>query len=259
MVVVDQGIQAHVPIRSAPSAVAGDADYIKTPAYVYNVVPEPWPCAGIATYQALNVSPADPVHAGSDTSNHVVTLSTQGWQTEGGGFAERNVTAQVAVTDALGNAATSQKTLHYDDDPPQVTGGTATATNSSGASAIGTIDLSNITVTDDSYGTSPGVPQNKAYWGIWVLVSATNITPTGADFTSHGVVVQVPHGQASADVSLIGDGMPAAGKTMKDAGTRFIYVRFFDGAGNVSSQIKSAQVTLNQGYSVPKLYLPMIP
>jgi hypothetical protein len=260
LIVVDQGIQALVPIRSEASSLIGDADYIKTPAYLYNVVPEPYPCAGIASYQALDVAPADPVHAGSDTSDHAVTLSTQGWQTEGGGFAERNVATRVTLTDALGNTAIIAKTLHYDDDPPQVASGTATATNSGGASAISTLNLANISVTDDSYGAAPNVPATKAYWGVWVLVSETNLgTPTEADFINHGVVVQVPHGAASADVSLIGDGMPAQGKTMKDAGARFIYIRFFDGAGNASSQIKSAQVTLNQGYSVPRIYLPYIP
>jgi len=260
LIIVDQGIQAPVPIRSTRSILIGDADYINTPAYVYNVVPEPWPCAGIASYHALDVAPADPVHTGSDTSNHVVTLSTQGWQTEGGGFAERDVTARVTLADVLCNTTTTQETLHYDADPPQVASGTATATNNSGGSAIGTLDLANINVTDDSYGTRPGVPSTKAYWGVWVLVSATNLgTPTEADFNNHGVVVQVPHGQASADISLIGDGMPEQGKTMKAPGARFIYIRFIDGAGNVSSQIKSAQATLDQGYSVPRVYLPFIP
>jgi hypothetical protein len=259
-IVVDRGVQAGVLIQPK-SAPVGDDDYIREPKYTYKVFPEPATCAGVKSYRATDTNPSDPPHPGSDSSSHEVTIPLD-LPDEGSGHQEGDVTATVVVTDSLDSVDTVTKVLHYDDDPPQVVSGTNLgAVNDDGDSAIATLNFSNTVVTDDSYGTVPGVPNNKEYWGIWVLVSGKPLNnPTEQDFANHGGAISVIRGAAQVDVSLIGEGIPEDGKTMKDFGPRYIYLRFLDGAGNPSAlaDILTEQMTLNEGYTRPTLYLPII-
>jgi hypothetical protein len=41
-------------------------------------------------------------------------------------------------------------------------------------------------------------------------------------------------------------------------GDYFVYIRFLDGAGNPSADLLKVRATLQPGYSIPKVHLPLV-
>ncbi|GIV97967.1 MAG: hypothetical protein KatS3mg057_2624 [Herpetosiphonaceae bacterium] len=271
-ITLDQAIQASALIASltspgspnvSPSGgesypTAGESDWIRTPNYVYQVSDEPSVCSGLESYTAADTD--DSIHSGSDTSAYLVTLDGKLLTAEGDGFAEQEVIATILFTDTLGNTGIATRTLYFDDDSPVITNAATpdllTADNGGGTEALATLYFTDVLVSDDSYGAFIG-QTDKAYWGIWALVTTQDLgdTPSGSDFFAGGAqVIELTPGATSVKMSLVSftDSDPGS-----DPGTRYIYVRFLDGAGNFSSEVLRTTVTLAADYQLPTIHLPV--
>lgn len=276
-IVIDAGVQASVTIRGPltshkrmPQAegfpIAGDARFIRTPQVAFKVADEPTGCAGVASF----VADDGQLYSGpTDLNQHqYLTLNTSVWSVEGNNpdgspnYAEHEETVSVTVTDRVNDTAPNthvfSSVLIYDDDPPVlVSSAGLTATNSDGMSPLATISFPDVVITDNVYDQHVSDPQ-KAYWGMWVLVSNTDLgTPTAMQFAQHNAqVYAIEEGRTSAQIYLNRGGID--NNPGRDPGTRYIYIRFLDGAGNFTAGMAKLELELKQGYASNTYFMPAL-
>jgi hypothetical protein len=118
------------------------------------------------------------------------------------------------------------------------------------------LTFDNIEVHDNLFGPREGLAGNAEFWGVYVANSRqSNPTLNTLEWTA------VPVDQQGTDFSVrwsLFAGLPGASRT---PGDYYVFVRFVDGAGNVSSEqevLQTQKITLEQNFSVPTLFLPAI-
>lgn len=133
-------------------------------------------------------------------------------------------------------------------------------------SIIRTLVFSDVNVTDNLYNKNylPSVSDNLNFWGVWVAVEYAG-SPTAAlapaDPNSAALVwtpikVDTSSKNFTAKINLFTSG--GFGLTSEKSGAYRVYVRFLDGAGNASSGSRSTTVTLDPGYQLPQIALPVV-
>jgi hypothetical protein len=180
-------------------------------------------------------------------------------------------TLQVQVADRLGNSKTSAFSLVYD---PASTAPTGAAANTDGLpvlasggkiisdtgnSALRTLTFEDIDVTDNLYGTAgEDLPAGKQFWGVWIA-NTTSPTATVDDADLQWFPVRVPKPDSTFSVSWsVFTGLDITSDLANQPGDYTIFVRFLDGAGNPSEGFLSTKVTLEPGYSLPTLNMPLV-
>ena len=233
-----------------------DPNYTRSMTFVYRIPQEPVPCVGIKSYKVESFVRSPSPFPNLEEGIAPFQPFSTGLDVGGIGSPEQTVTANVVLTDTLNNQAAFAKTVFYDDDPPiLVNGGSISFTNGI-TSSISVVPITfDADVTDDGYTNS--APANQKYWGVWVVATANATLPTPAVFAQYGRVHYVAPSSEQVDyVSLTNDSAPA----LRESGTRFVHIRFLDGAGNYSEQgITSPQITLSNPFQEGlRTYLPVI-
>lgn len=155
----------------------------------------------------------------------------------------------VRVSDKAGNIADYPRTLILDRAKPVLgTGGSLAATANPKATILTKLTVTGASVTDNAY---PG----RAFWGIWVANSRTQVANPATDPSLFWVPMQAPGTGGSFEINnwSLATGL---GGTIQP-GTYHIYVRFLDGAGNATDGHLTASVTLAE-VTRPKVSLPAV-
>lgn len=170
-------------------------------------------------------------------------------------------TVTVTVADQLGNTQSYQGSIVLDTQAPTLaSGGKAAASTEN--SIMRTLSFSDISVNDNLYGTTaplgPTLPAGKRFWGVAIVNSRTQINPitaTGLNWAQVGVSPQAS--DFTVDWS-IWSGLGYNPTATDKSGDYYTYVRFLDGAGNMSTGYLTLKTTLTPGYSVPTLHMPAV-
>lgn len=270
--VVDNGIQADVniwPMQNLPAGArppaqrpsqpnapdAGDPNYTRDVTFYYRISEEVAGCAKLDKYLAETYL-FDPT-AYPDDGFVPFNPFIGGGDSNGIGFPEQQVEATILVTDTVQNSQTFTRMFTYDDDPPILAdGGSLRFPNiTNNASDFLAVDVEvTASVTDDGYTNS--APADKKYWGVWIVATKTPTLPDAKTFQQYGHIRQLEPGATRIKtVLLVNDSDP----NMRTEGTRFVHVRFLDGAGNYSDKgITSPEITLNKGFKGIPTFLPII-
>jgi hypothetical protein len=124
-------------------------------------------------------------------------------------------------------------------------------------SIIRTLTFSNISVTDNLYGQQgENLPAGRQFWGVWVANSRTDVSADDPNLRWYPVRVPVPAASFSIVWNLF-SGLDY-GPRLDRPGDYFVYVRFLDGAGNPSAGFLKTRLTLDPGYTVPRVNLPLL-
>lgn len=208
-------------------------------------------CSGLATFMVPGSDTLQPVaipESGFYGAPALPGVSTAG---------EKNFT--VIVSDTVGNQLSVPVSLIYDPERPNYMSGTVTG-DSNNSSVMRTLNFSNVSVNDTTYGANENLPAGQQFWGVWIanvhLGSTTNITPDNPKLYWQPVPIETPSSQFSVNWSLL-TGFDSDWKGDK-SGQYQILVRFLDGAGNPTQSVISTTVTLDSGYTIPTTYLPLI-
>ena len=238
----------------APDGV--DPNYTRSMTFVYRIPQEPVPCVGIKSYKVESFVRSPSPFPNLEEGIAPFQPFSTGLDVGGIGSPEQTVTANVVLTDTLNNQAAFAKTVFYDDDPPILANGGSISFTNGLTSAISVVPITfDADVTDDGY--TNAAPANQKYWGVWVVATANATMPTPAVFAQYGRVHYVAPGSEQVDyISLTNDSALA----LREPGTRFVHIRFLDGAGNYSEQgITSPQITLSNPFQEGlRTYLPVI-
>ncbi len=176
----------------------------------------------------------------------------------------------VTVFDQLGNSKVFPQSVVFDpiDDPsnnvvdqsgrPVVKSATLSNDNASAAarlSILRTLTFTDVNVLDNLY--RPETP-GAQFWGVWVANGPRNAKPEDVDpatLTWTPVYVPNPGATFSIQWNIFNNG---PGVAFDKDGTYPVFVRFLDGAGNPSSEIRSTTFTLDPGYKLPTLWMPIL-
>ena len=188
-------------------------------------------------------------YSGFSAFNSFVT----GNDSSGTGFEEQTVNATVILTDTLGNQNSVSKQFTYDDDAPVLTAGGSITLPDGASTRISVIPLDfTAVVTDDGYMNT--APADKRYWGVWVVATTSNNFPTPQDFLQYGDVIGLEDGATHVDYVRLVNALTGTAD-----GTRFVHMRFLDGAGNYTETgLTSPAITLLPNYNGLPNYLPLI-
>jgi hypothetical protein len=202
-------------------------------------------CTGLASFQIQNGG-ADTIPDGGIAAVKALPQGTSSQRT-----------FNIEVTDKIGNHnAFGPFTLYYDPTRPVLNGGSVTGDNNTNT-IIRKLTFSNVNVTDNEYGQNG---ESADFWGIWVananLTATPNITPDNPNLNWAAVQIPTPGSSFSFDWSLF-SGLNYA-PDQSHSGTYKVFVRVLDGAGNPSTGVMQATLTLAPGYSVPKNWMPLI-
>lgn len=179
-------------------------------------------------------------------------------------------TMTVTLTDNAGHPPlVVQETIFYDATPPQVTSGNARIVDSSGqeisetSSIIVNLSFENMVITDNMYGRNG---ENKPFWGVWLANSRQNIPAGNTQLLNDNLTwspVEVPNVTNTGNNTFtftvpwsILSGLPR--NQWQGGATYYVYARVLDGAGNPSRETIKYEVTLNQNFELPEIYLPLI-
>jgi hypothetical protein len=167
-----------------------------------------------------------------------------------GAFNQGNNSVMLRVSDKVGNIQDITQTFVYDTTPPVLDTSSAklTATSNRFATLITALKFDTVNVTDNLY---PG----RGFWGFWVANSRTSVANPTADNSLSWFPVQAPGSGTSFTIDnwSLSSGLSSSSIT---PGDYYIYVRALDGAGNASTGVLSAKVTLTQ-VTRSAVYLPM--
>ncbi len=268
---VDRAVQASATLRSLeqlsrpasaqlnnasqPNApAAGNPAFTRFSTIFYSIGQEGSSCSGTKSH---SVEGYGATAASYPTSGYVpLRPFDENADSSGVGFNEQRLTPTAVITDQLNNVKTITTTLFYDDDPPVLAQGGVITSSSGTSTNIALIDIVfSVSVTDESYSDFVGQP-NAGYWGAWVLASNSATPPTPAQFEQYGDIRELTPGTKTIKgVALVN----LLNAQMRQAGPRFVHVHFLDGAGNYTEDVlTSPQITLEAGFSYPKLRLPLI-
>ncbi|HYF64135.1 MAG TPA: hypothetical protein VD886_15035 [Herpetosiphonaceae bacterium] len=239
----------------------GDPGYTRASIFAYSFGQEPGTCSGIKSYQVetYNMAPSpmpslvdgfapfNPFNANPDTN--------------GIGYPEQTVIANLVLTDSLGTKAEFTKTIIFDDDPPVLSPGGSVSFPDGASTNITLVPLQiTATVTDDGYTNS--APITQKYWGVWVVATKSQTLPEPKVFAQYGKVHKVEPGTGSVEgVNLTNSyNQESPTPAMRTAGPRYIHIRFIDGAGNYTNAgLTSPAITLNTPFvDGTKTYVPVV-
>jgi hypothetical protein len=180
-------------------------------------------------------------------------------------------TFDVNITDTIGNLKAFTRSLTYDplQDPTQTipnelgrpivvaaTLANDNATSGATKTIIRTLSFSGVNVTDNLYPAQNG--PGTQFWGLWVANGALNdLNPDPTKLLWVPVKVTSPNATFSVQWNLFNNytgNLPLTGR----AGKYVVFTKFLDGAGNPSTKTFSTTMTLDPGYSVPTLSLPIV-
>ncbi|MFD3166331.1 hypothetical protein [Herpetosiphon sp. NSE202] len=267
--VIDTGIQS-VPqiytMETAPSARPANLTeaqvqpfapdrvsekYTRNMTFAYTIAQETGGCSGIARHKAgpFAVNNSSYPYSGFSAFDSFVT----GNDSNGTGFEEQTVNATVILTDTLGIQSVVSKQFTYDDDAPVLSAGGSISLPNGATTNVSVIPLNfTASVTDDGYMNS--APADKRYWGVWAVATTSTTLPSPQDFLQYGDVIGLEDGATSVDYVRLVNAL-----TGTQAGTRYVHLRFLDGAGNyTSSGLTSEPITLQANYTGLPNYLPWV-
>ncbi|MBA3469915.1 MAG: hypothetical protein H0T53_09750 [Herpetosiphonaceae bacterium] len=268
---VDTAIQSEIsiyslqqsPFRPATEATGlsgqdnapdgGDPYYTRDRTFAYKISQEPTGCSGVSKHTVEKLSPASPTYPYSGYGVFMDPFN-ENPDTNGVVYNEQAVQATVIVTDTLGNVRIVHKDLFYDDDPPILaSGGTTSFPIGSNTDSLAVTMNFTASVTDDGYQNTAAA--DKKYWGAWIVATNSATLPSPATFQQYGYVRSIPVGATSINNVILVNGSP----DMRTHGTRFVHIRFLDGAGNYTEQgITSPAITLNPNFKGIQTYLPLL-
>jgi hypothetical protein len=244
-------------IIGQPNAPVGiDPNYTRNPAFYYRFTQEPAPCAGLQSYQlesnsASSPSPFPNVVEGSTNYGSPNT----GPDANGVGWPEQTLVADLKLIDKVQNEESFSHTVTYDDDPPVLGAGGSITLTAGLTTNLSLVPIQfNASVTDD--GLTNSAPANRKYRGVWIVATNSPTLPAPQVFAQYGKV----HILDSGATSLKGVNLTNDSAGMRLAGTRYVHMRFLDGAGNYSvAGITSAPVTLSDPFvDGTRTYMPII-
>jgi len=244
-------------IIGQPNAPVGiDPNYTRNPAFYYRFTQEPASCAGLQSYQLESNATSSP-----SPFPNVVEGSTNygspntGPDANGVGWPEQTLVANLKLIDKVLNEESFSYTVTYDDDPPVLSAGGSITPTGGMTTNLSLVPIQfNASVTDDGYTNS--APANRKYRGVWIVATNSPTLPSPQVFAQYGKAHILDSGATSLkSVNLTND---SAG--MRQSGTRYIHMRFLDGAGNYSvAGITSAPITLSDPFvDGLRYYMPII-
>jgi hypothetical protein len=241
----------------------GDPNYTRDHAFFINVA-DTGDCVGLDGFDAKG-SISSKVTNGTFTN--VIPLP--------GDFSIGPKTFDVVVSDTLDNvgtfptAATMFKLTYdpADTDPssgvtntvglPVLAANGSVVGDSATNSIIRTLSFSAISVSDNLYGQQgEGLVSGKQFWGVWVANSRQDNAENSTALKWFPVHIATPGPAFSIQWSIF-SGLDYGADPTKD-GTYYVYVRFLDGAGNPSAGFLKTTLTLDPGYALPTVNLPLI-
>ncbi len=259
-ITVDGGIQAFIravnpytsdktavftPMLTADSgATDGDPDYTRAPVFYLEVngVNE---CSGLQNV-AVGTDASNlgmPFDISNDQFANIIPFPNPGDATEG------NNSMVIRVTDNVGNIEDVERTFIYDKTKPTLNvPGTLTVNSSSDATIITSLTFSGVNVSDNLY--------PNGFWGAWIANSRDPITDPLADTTLawYPVEVSVPGANFTIEDWSLASGLSESELT---TGDYYIYVRYLDGASNLTDGWTSGSINLTS-VTKPKIYLTTI-
>jgi hypothetical protein len=169
---------------------------------------------------------------------------------------------QINVKDELNNTTTYPSavesfTVIYDTEPPvlDMTKSPTMTTPVSVTNILTTLTFSNTEVHDNLFGPREGLPGNTEFWGVYVANSRV-MTPTLSTLNWTAVQVHQPGTTFSVPQWSLFAGLASASRT---AGDYYVFVKFVDGAGNVTQDvIRSQKIILADDFDLPTRYLPLV-
>jgi len=225
--------------------------YTRNMTFAYTIAQETGGCSGITRHKAgpFVVNGSSYPYTGFSAFDRFVT----GNDSSGTGFEEQTVNATVILTDTLGNQSTTTKQFTYDDDAPVLTAGGSISLPNGANTNVSVIPLEfTAVVTDDGFMNS--APADKRYWGVWVVATTSSTFPAPQDFLQYGDVIGLGDGTNRVDYVRLVNAL-----TGTQSGTRFVHIRFLDGAGNYTETgLTSQAITLQPNYTGLPNYLPLI-
>ncbi len=180
---------------------------------------------------------------------------------------------QVVISDNLDNtgmypSSSNNYKLIYDrpstspttpntDGVPVLAGGGSVVGSGSGKSIERTLTFSGISVTDNLYGQQgEGLPAGQQFWGVWAANSRNDNEQGNTELSWVPIEVETPAASFSISWNLF-SGLDY-GADLTKSGEYYVYIRFLDGAGNPTTDFLKAQFTLEPGYTVPVVWLPVM-
>jgi hypothetical protein len=167
------------------------------------------------------------------------------------GLKEGDNTVVLQVKDSVGNVKNIEHNIVYDPKKPTLTtAGTVTAeAGPADASILTKLTFSGNQVTDNLY---PG----RGFWGVLI---ANSRTPVNDPINSQSLKWSVVRAPGSSSDFTINNWSVLSGIPANDQkpGDYYIYVRFVDGAGNVSDEYIETSISLDT-ITKPKVHLPLV-
>lgn len=155
------------------------------------------------------------------------------------------------------NTYPSQSVTNTDGLPVLASGGAFVDDSGTQGSILRTLTFSNISVTDNQYGQhGENLPAGKQFWGVWLANSRQDNDAGNPNLQWFPVPVPVPDVSFSVQWNLF-NGL-GYGPDPNRAGDYYVYARFLDGAGNPSEGFLKAHLTLDPGYQLPMVQLPLV-
>jgi hypothetical protein len=258
-VIVDTGADAFVQVTNPhlsgmpafpdspkPGANDGDRNYTREPKFFLSVE-DIGDCIGLDTF---NITGGD--------SGLITNGSASAWPTLSSIATAGEKSMVVNVTDKMDYKISFERSIIYDPNPPELDtteNPTATAPLSTSTILV-PLAFDNIKVTDDQFGPREGLPADAEFWGVLVANSTTKVAITSPALNWLPVQVSASDSFTVNWSLLSGLSDPperAAG------GDIYIYVRFIDGAGNISEDgITVRKVSLEPNFDLPTRLLPII-
>jgi hypothetical protein len=156
----------------------------------------------------------------------------------------------VQVVDQAGNIGNYPQSIILDQVRPVLDAaapGTLAVAANAKATMLTRLTFSNVAVTDDRY---PG-----GFWGVWIANSRTQVADPATSTALNWYPLRATAANGSFVINnwSLATGLPGP----LQPGTYYVYVRFLDGAGNASTGVLSASVSLS-AVTRPQTSMPLI-
>jgi hypothetical protein len=112
-------------------------------------------------------------------------------------------------------------------------------------------------VDDNLFGKRENLAAGAQFWGVWIANSTTDVAADSTTLIWYPVRVPSPGSTFSVQWDLF-SGLGFTSDLRKKSGTYYVYVRFLDGAGNPSQLALKTTVTLDAGYTIPTVQMPLL-
>jgi hypothetical protein len=234
----------NLPVLSSsqPGVQNGSVLYTRDTQFLLNISGND--CAGLSTFQVGSVNGS----INNNTYQGHVSIPNPNQQSK--------QPLNIVVNDKAGNSKTINSFIIHDQGAPVMTSATGTAPASTSISNIA-LKFTNVSVTDDWFGYEEGLPVNNRFWGVAIANSTSNVAITDPSLKWTGVKVENPASSFEVMWNLV-NGF-ATTPNPNQPHDIYVYVRFIDGAGNMSANgVSLGKVTLNEGYVNPTMHLPIV-